>query len=60
MGDKLGRVHMAKQDFSKLQTRKMKGLKHGRDDDDEEGDEETASVASSTVPAHRQKKKKST
>lgn len=26
-GDKIGRVHMLKQDFGKLQTRKMKGLK---------------------------------
>ena len=37
MGDLRGRVHVAKQDLSKLQTRKMKGLKAGRDveDDDE-------------------------
>ncbi|CCD25366.1 rRNA-binding ribosome biosynthesis protein RPF2 NDAI_0F00470 [Naumovozyma dairenensis CBS 421] len=27
MGDKIGRVHMGKQDLNKLQTRKMKGLK---------------------------------
>ncbi|XBW36682.1 hypothetical protein QEN19_002256 [Hanseniaspora menglaensis] len=27
MGDKLGRIHMGKQDLSGLQTRKMKGLK---------------------------------
>lgn len=26
-GTKLGRVHMTKQDYGKLQTRKMKGLK---------------------------------
>ncbi len=26
-GTKLGRVHMQRQDFSKLQTRKLKGLK---------------------------------
>ena len=26
-GTKLGRVHMKRQDFSKLQTRKLKGLK---------------------------------
>ena len=45
MGDKLGRVHMEKQDFTKLQTRKMKGLKKsskseknqdGEDEDDED------------------------
>lgn len=34
MGDKLGRVHLGKQDLSELQTRKMKGLKRGRDEDD--------------------------
>ncbi|KAL6937375.1 rRNA-binding ribosome biosynthesis protein rpf2 [Hanseniaspora osmophila] len=27
MGDKLGRIHVGKQDLNKLQTRKMKGLK---------------------------------
>lgn len=26
-GDKFGRIHMERQDFSKLQNRKMKGLK---------------------------------
>lgn len=38
MGDKLGRIHMGKQDLNKLQTRKMKGLKSKFDqvDDDEE------------------------
>lgn len=32
MGDKLGRVHLGKQDLSQMQTRKMKGLKRSRDD----------------------------
>lgn len=32
MGDKIGRVHMEKQDLSKLQTRRVKGLKRGRDE----------------------------
>lgn len=32
MGDKVGRVHMKKQDYGKLQTRKMKGLKRTRPD----------------------------
>lgn len=36
VGDKLGRVHLGKQDLSQLQTRKMKGLKRGRDDDGDE------------------------
>ena len=37
IGDKVGRIHMGKQDLSGLQTRKMKGLKRSRDvvDDDE-------------------------
>ncbi|OAP63635.1 hypothetical protein AYL99_02862 [Fonsecaea erecta] len=38
VGDKIGRVHLGKQDLSALQTRKMKGLKRNRDDlaDEEE------------------------
>ncbi|CDR37203.1 CYFA0S01e08416g1_1 [Cyberlindnera fabianii] len=41
MGDKIGRVHVGKQDLNNLQTRKMKGLKKrfdqvGEDFDDEE------------------------
>lgn len=44
MGDLRGRVHIAKQDLSKLQTRKMKGLKAGRDVEDEmDGSDEEAS-----------------
>ncbi|UNI15032.1 rRNA-binding ribosome biosynthesis protein rpf2 [Purpureocillium takamizusanense] len=35
MGDKLGRVHLGRQDLSQLQLRKMKGLKRSRGDDDE-------------------------
>lgn len=35
MGDKMGKIHMGKQDFNKLQTRKMKGLKRGRTPDDD-------------------------
>ncbi|OLN81126.1 Ribosome biogenesis protein RPF2 [Colletotrichum chlorophyti] len=30
-GDKMGRVHVGRQDLSELQTRKMKGLKRSRD-----------------------------
>lgn len=41
MGDKLGRVHLGKQDLGELQLRKMKGLKRSRKgDDDDEGLEE--------------------
>ena len=36
MGDKIGRIHLGKQDLSELQTRKMKGLKRGRDTDAED------------------------
>ncbi|KAH6646315.1 Brix domain-containing protein [Truncatella angustata] len=31
MGDKLGRIHLGRQDLGDLQTRKMKGLKRSRD-----------------------------
>ncbi|KAM0188565.1 hypothetical protein ACHAPI_010499 [Fusarium lateritium] len=34
MGDKIGRVHLGKQDLSELQLRKMKGLKRSRKDAD--------------------------
>ncbi|KAI1776628.1 Brix-domain-containing protein [Hypoxylon cercidicola] len=35
MGDKIGRIHLGRQDLSELQTRKMKGLKRSRDLEDE-------------------------
>ncbi|KAK3059437.1 hypothetical protein LTS18_010874, partial [Coniosporium uncinatum] len=38
MGDKVGRIHIGKQDLSTLQARKMKGLKRQRDEV-ESGDE---------------------
>ena len=38
IGDKVGRIHMGKQDLSALQTRKMKGLKRSRGDVDDDGD----------------------
>ena len=31
VGDKVGRIHLGKQDLKELQTRKMKGLKRSRD-----------------------------
>lgn len=31
VGDKIGRIHLGKQDLKELQTRKMKGLKRSRD-----------------------------
>lgn len=41
MGDKMGRIHVGRQDLSELQTRKMKGLKRSRDvaDDNERDDD---------------------
>ncbi|KAJ6445731.1 Brix domain-containing protein-like protein [Purpureocillium lavendulum] len=36
MGDKIGRVHLGRQDLSQLQLRKMKGLKRSRGGDDDE------------------------
>lgn len=46
VGDKIGRIHVGKQDLSELQTRKMKGLKRGRDTDVEEDAEEEEDVIS--------------
>ncbi|CAL8582720.1 rRNA-binding ribosome biosynthesis protein rpf2 [Xanthoria parietina] len=40
VGDKIGRIHLGKQDLSELQTRKMKGLKREREREIEEGAEE--------------------
>lgn len=39
IGDKVGRIHLGRQDLGKLQTRKMKGLKRAREEV-EDGDEE--------------------
>ncbi len=36
VGDKVGRIHLGRQDLSELQTRKMKGLKRSRDLEEEE------------------------
>ena len=39
VGDKIGRIHLGRQDLSELQARKMKGLKRGRGRNmDAEGD----------------------
>ncbi|CAD6884547.1 unnamed protein product [Tilletia controversa] len=40
MGDLVGQIHVGKQDLSKLQTRKMVGLKKGRDPKDEDDDDD--------------------
>jgi len=39
VGDKIGRIHLGKQDLKELQTRKMKGLKRSRDVADSEDEE---------------------
>lgn len=41
IGDKVGRIHLGKQSLNNLQTRKMKGLKRGRDGGGVNGDDET-------------------
>ncbi|KKA27245.1 hypothetical protein TD95_003176 [Thielaviopsis punctulata] len=38
MGDKIGRIHLGRQDLGQLQTRKMKGLKRSRDQGPKEDD----------------------
>lgn len=45
VGDKIGRIHLGKQDLKELQTRKMKGLKRSRDvaDSEDEMDEDVIS-----------------
>ena len=46
VGDKMGRIQLGRQDLSDLQTRKMKGLKRGREDNPEvEGEEEAESAS---------------
>lgn len=42
MGDKMGRIHMGKQDMGSLQTRKMKGLKRGRDEESGDDDDDAS------------------
>lgn len=47
MGDMVGRIHVGKQDLTNLQTRKMKGLKAGKDegDDEDDSDEELEALS---------------
>ncbi|KAK5987349.1 Ribosome biogenesis protein RPF2 [Cladobotryum mycophilum] len=51
MGDKLGRIHLGKQDLGELQTRKMKGLKRSRN----EGVEELDDIAVEDEPKRAKK-----
>lgn len=45
VGDKIGRIHLGKQDLSELQTRKMKGLKRSRDGGTEEVADHTSIIS---------------
>ncbi|KAF7890562.1 hypothetical protein EAF00_008877 [Botryotinia globosa] len=58
VGDKMGRIHLGKQDLKELQTRKMKGLKRSRDvaDEDEGGDDDEEDIVSDDEPVKRSKK----
>jgi ribosome production factor 2 len=44
MGDLRGRVHIARQDLSKLQVRKVKALKRGRGESEDEDEDEDISM----------------
>lgn len=44
MGDKVGKIHVGKQDLSQMQTRKMKGLKRGRDEKMEDARDDESMV----------------
>ena len=56
MGDLRGRVHVAKQDLGKLQTRKMKGLRVRAGEEDEESESEGGSdEGNDTRPTKRKK-----
>ncbi|KAL9637072.1 MAG: hypothetical protein Q9164_002426 [Protoblastenia rupestris] len=46
IGDKIGRIHLGKQDLKELQTRKMKGLKRGRDQEGNDKGVEEADIIS--------------
>lgn len=55
VGDKIGRIHLGKQDLKELQTRKMKGLKRSRDVADSE-DEFNEDVVSDDEPAKKSRR----
>jgi len=66
MGDKMGKIHLGKQELHKMQTRKMKGLKRRKgeddgdagagDDDDEAMVDEDEGVSEVETPATTPKK----
>ena len=50
VGDKIGRIHLGRQDLNELQTRKMKGLKRGRAIDAEEDGAEEEKEEEDVIP----------
>jgi ribosome production factor 2 len=50
MGDKVGKIHLPKQNFGELQSRKMKGLKRGRTPDGDVDMDEADLVVDEMVP----------
>jgi ribosome production factor 2 len=53
VGDKVGRIHLGKQDLKELQTRKMKGLKRSRDVQDSEDEEMEEDLISDEEPVKK-------
>ncbi|KAI9824264.1 MAG: rRNA-binding ribosome biosynthesis protein rpf2 [Thelocarpon impressellum] len=49
VGDKIGRIHLGRQDLGTLQTRKMKGLKRARPEDDEDDDGDDITMVDETA-----------
>ncbi|CAH7671516.1 Brix domain-containing protein [Phakopsora pachyrhizi] len=49
MGDKVGKIHVGKQDLSTLQSRKMKGLKKDKRQTEEDESEDNESIISDIV-----------
>ncbi|RKO91863.1 Brix domain-containing protein [Blyttiomyces helicus] len=67
IGDKLGRIHLGKQDLTKLQTRKIKGLKRRADEDgdadgdadaDADGDDGADAAPKVEAPASKKSKRR--
>ncbi|TAQ83590.1 hypothetical protein B7494_g8081 [Chlorociboria aeruginascens] len=57
VGDKMGRIHLGKQDLKELQTRKMKGLKRSRDMVDENGGiDDGEDIVSEDEPVQKSKR----
>ena len=53
MGDKMGRIHLGRQNLDDLQTRKMKGLKRSRDVNLDEGESAEDDIISDGKPQKR-------